>query len=182
MSAAKVQRPRGRRKERPAPGSPQEREEARETALRLLGVRERSAAELRNRLVSRGYDRRTVGEVLQALQEAGLQDDQRFARALADEAMRRRGHASAAVRETLRRRGVARDLAEAVAPASPEADEARALEIARGRAARLGGLPPDRAVARVAGFLGRRGFEPRVALRTARLAVFDRAMNDATAD
>lgn len=182
MSPAGAGRPARRRGEPSAAGSPEEREEAQEAALRLLAIRDRSASELRERLLARGYDRRAVEGTLRALREAGLQDDERFAAHFAEEATGRRGLSSAAVRQALRRRGVAGGLAERVATESPEAEEERALEVARVRAARLRGLATEPLVRRLLGFLGRRGFEPEMSLRVARAVTRELPREDGAPD
>lgn len=53
---------------------------ARERALRLLGYRERSVAELARKLAEDGYSGRTVTTVVDRMVELGLVDDARFAR------------------------------------------------------------------------------------------------------
>jgi hypothetical protein len=50
-------------------------------------------------------------------------------------------------------------------------DDARADELARARAVRLVGLPPERAFQRLTGFLIRRGHPPDAARRAARHAL-----------
>lgn len=52
---------------------------ARDRALRLLGYRERSASELKTRLLDDGYPQPVVESVLQHLLHIGLVDDSRFA-------------------------------------------------------------------------------------------------------
>jgi len=52
---------------------------ARDRALRLLGYRERSAAELALRLKDDGFPQTVVFDVLDSLQASGLVDDERFA-------------------------------------------------------------------------------------------------------
>jgi regulatory protein len=53
---------------------------ARERCLRLLSVRARSAAELRERLLRTGFPRSVIEPVLAGFAEAGLVDDEEFAR------------------------------------------------------------------------------------------------------
>ncbi len=52
----------------------------RERALRLLGYRERTVAELTNKLDADGYQLRTVRSTVDRMRELGLVDDARFAR------------------------------------------------------------------------------------------------------
>lgn len=165
----------GRRKRtrapRPSPSdlSPGERlQRAYRAALRLLAHRERSEAELRARLAAKGFDRETVGRVLEQLQEAGLQDDARFAQALAADAVRSRGLAARAIRGELRRRGIDRALAAEAATRDPHEEEAGARALARKRAAQLASLPAPVRERRVAGLLARRGYPAELCERLAR--------------
>mgnify|MGYP005852058659 CR=1 FL=1 len=57
--------------------------EAREAALRLLARREHSAAELKTKLVGKGWPEDHVDQIIPALAEAGLQSDRRFAESFA---------------------------------------------------------------------------------------------------
>jgi len=59
------------------------RAEAREAALRLLARREHAAAELKTKLVGKGWPEDHVEQIIPALAEAGLQSDRRFAESFA---------------------------------------------------------------------------------------------------
>lgn len=131
---------------------------AREVALRLLSVRERSASELRERLRKRGYGPEAVTRVLDRLAETGLQDDTRFASLYADSA-RARGFASRRVAQDLRAKGVAGPTSIEAATAAPEEDAARAREVAARRARSMAGLAPEVRARRLSAFLQRRGFD-----------------------
>jgi regulatory protein len=69
-----------RRKSSQNKGRPLDEAAARERCLRLLSVRARSGAELRERLLQVGFSRSVIGRVLAGLAEAGLVDDEEFAR------------------------------------------------------------------------------------------------------
>ena len=75
-----------------------------------------------------------------------------------------------AVMSALMAKGVDRETAEA-AIGPGDGDEARALELASARAARLRGLRPDVAHRRLSGFLMRRGHAPNVARAAASRAL-----------
>ena len=138
----------------------------------MLSHRERSRAELRTRLRGKGYDTETIEGVLDALADAGLQSDERFAEVFTGEAHRSRGLASSAVRGELLRRGVDRKLAVEAATERPEDEEARARELALVRARRLpSSLTEDARRRRIAGYLARRGYPPEVCFRMAADAV-----------
>ncbi|MGH2793583.1 MAG: regulatory protein RecX, partial [Actinomycetota bacterium] len=166
-----------KRSRAPRPGSselpPEERrEKARDAALRLLSHRERSRAELKQRLRAKGYDAETIEGVLDALRDSGLQSDERFAEVFTGEAHRSRGLASGAVRGELLRRGIDRRLALEAATERPEDEESRARELALSRARRLPAeIAPDARKRRIAGYLARRGYPPDVCFRMAADAV-----------
>lgn len=132
-------------------------EAAREAALRLLAVRERSSADLRARLRQKGYSAEAVTRVCARLIETGLQDDARFAEGYAD-AARRRGVASRRVGLELRARGVEVDAAVAASTSRPEDEAVRARAVAVQRARGLSGLPQEVRARRLGGFLARRGY------------------------
>src|SRR5437870_3520931 len=60
---------------------------AKDRALRLLGVRDRSRRELERRLLQAGFDREDIDQALDTLTAAGLIDDERFAAAVVEHAM-----------------------------------------------------------------------------------------------
>jgi regulatory protein len=152
---------------------------AREAALRLLTVRERSAVELRSRLRQKGFDPEVIVAVLDRLQESDLQDDGRFAAQFAQTAVAR-GMAGRRIQAELRARGVEAGLAAEASVEDPDAELARARELAGRRASRMGNLPREAVLRRITGLLARRGFDPetcyRVASEVARSPVLDHAV------
>jgi regulatory protein len=99
-------------------------------------------------------------------------DDERFAREVAAHEIDRRLAGRRAALASLRKHGVARDLAERVVEeADPGDEEDRALEVARGRVRRLGSVEPATAYRRLLGFLGRRGYGGEAARNAARKAL-----------
>lgn len=130
---------------------------ARDAALRLLSARERSSADLRERLRLKGYSAEAVTRVLARLVETGLQDDARYAEGYA-EAARRRGVASRRVGMELRARGVDVEAAVAASTSRPEDEAARARAVAVQRARGMAGLEPAVRARRLSGFLARRGY------------------------
>jgi regulatory protein len=149
---------------------------AKDRALRLLGVRARGREELRRRLAQAGFEADEVETALGDLERVGLIDDERFAREVAAYEMGRRGMGRRAALASLRRRGLAPDLAERVVEElAPDDEDERAAELAQSRLARMDGLADDVAHRRLVGFLQRRGYEARVAHGAARKALADRA-------
>jgi regulatory protein len=147
---------------KPAPSTlpfEEQSEAAREAALRLLTVRERSTVELRARLRQKGFLPDVIEGVLETLTAADLQSDQRFAARFAEGATAR-GLATRRIQNELRARGVGKDLAAQAATEDPGTERARALETALRRAARMTGLPTETRVRRLSAFLARRGYGP----------------------
>ena len=143
---------------------------AKDRALRLLGVRWRSRAELQQRLRQAGFGPDDISGAIEELERAGLVDDARFAQAVVADRAGRRLSGDRAIRTALFQKGVAADVADAaLLDAGEESD--RALELARKRAGRLAGLDPAVALRRLNGLLLRRGFAPGVAREACRAAL-----------
>ncbi len=106
-------------------------------ALAALARRDHSAAEIRDKLVRRGFDRDAVDEVVQDLGASGLQDDARFVEAFVA-ARVGRGQGPVRIAQDLRQRGIAADDAEQ-ALMSIENWEARAADV---RQRKFGAAPP----------------------------------------
>ncbi len=128
---------------------------AQAAAMRLLGYRARSAAELRRALHDRGFGPAAVEAAIGRLASAGLVDDRAFAARFVE--VRSSQHRS--------RRLLARDLAakgvdrEVASAAVEEVDDALAAEAAaRGRLSALRGLGRDAFYRKLGAFLQRRGF------------------------
>ncbi len=153
---------------------------AREYALRLLGLSDRSVEELACKLRARGFAEDVVRDVLDEMKSLGYLDDERCARHFAEVRATERGLGPARIRAELERRGFSRELAEsATAGAFAErSEEEAALALARDWASRArggsGGSPGDPATGtgtarrRLWGVLARHGFSPEVAERVVR--------------
>ena len=101
-------------------------------ALRALGARDRTAAELDARLAQRGVDEGERQETLATLERLGYLDDGRFAHARARE-LAGRGSGDELIRHDLEGRGLSAELVEeAIGALEPERDRARRLVAERG--------------------------------------------------
>lgn len=141
-------------------------------ALGLLAVRSRSRRELRSRLLRAGFDEAEVDDVLVRLEAVGLVDDQAFARDYVVHSLSVRRAGRRAMTSALFAKGIDRDTIERTIQELDTGDEeARALELARERSARLRGLDRQAAFRRLVSFLCRRGYDPSVARRAARVAL-----------
>ncbi len=108
--------------------------DARSYALLLLRYRARSRRELERRLLSKGYSRKEVDEVLDWLDEVGYLDDMELARDYVRAGVER-GWSRIRIMRGLRERGLGD---EAISEAMEEYDEDRVVEVLRRRLAGRG--------------------------------------------
>jgi regulatory protein len=133
-------------------------QDARETCSRLLSRRPRSKAELRERLQTGGFEASLIEEVLGGLEEAGLVDDEDFARSWIASRKAAGGAGRRKLRWELGRKGIARDLAEQVL--EEELDEETELRAAADLARKRlrAGTADAREMSRLRRYLLARGF------------------------
>lgn len=140
-----------------------------ELALRALGRRERSVAELRRWLAERGVAEDEVEAVVLRLEEVGELDDARFARRYAEDKRELSGWGSERIRGALAERGVGAEQIEAAVGEEGEAEQVgRATMLLARRAAPL---DTDADRGRALGFLNRKGFSYEVAHEAIRAAL-----------
>lgn len=148
------------------------RERAEAALLRKLRSRSLSLAEARTVLRGvEGADEIVIEEAIEHFVDLGYLDDAAFADQLVMSAVERRGEGRRAVAETLRKRGIPRDVADMALEALPDDDAERALEFARSKARSVGGKDDEASLRRLAGQLARRGYPSSVALAAARTAL-----------
>lgn len=151
----------------------------RQRALRLLGYRDRPAADLRTRLIADGYPAGLAADVVADLSHVRVVDDERYAENAARSLTGRRvlGR-SRAVREIVAAGVDESAAAEAVdAALTPDAEEEAARALARALAAR-----PGMKVQHITARLARRGYPLGLANRVAREAVADARDDDTLPD
>ena len=125
-------------------------------ALRYLGYRPRSQAELWERLQQRGFDVNSIEAVLVKLKEQGMIDDAAFAQFWKDNRMSFRPRSQWLTRMELRRKGVAEDI---IDRAVRELDDGEsAYQAALGRVQRLSLADYQVFRHRLGEYLRRRGF------------------------
>ncbi len=108
-------------------------QDAVETALRALRFRDRSTADLDERLARQGVDAAAREQALETLGRIGYVDDERFARTRAEQ-LAGRGSGDALIRHDLERHGVDAELMEAaLAALEPERERAARIVEQRGR-------------------------------------------------
>ncbi|CAN5694737.1 hypothetical protein BH24CHL5_BH24CHL5_08320 [soil metagenome] len=138
-----------------------------EAASTFLGVRPRSVAETRRRMLHLGYPHSLVDSVLDRLVELEYLDDGAFARAWIESRDRARPRGETALRRELALKGVARDVVDQVlaerlsgaGPLDPNRSAAEAL-LERKRSALMHETDPARRRQRAYALLARNGFDP----------------------
>ncbi|MBI4216906.1 MAG: regulatory protein RecX [Chloroflexi bacterium] len=139
---------------------------AHQAALGLLRYRPRSRGELAAHLAHRGLDPVASAAALDRLEELGLVDDARFARAWREHRETFSPRSARRVRQELLQKGLAPP--EAAAATADMQDEDSAYRAAQPRARRLAHLEFGDFETKIGTFLLRRGFSFRLARATAR--------------
>lgn len=136
-------------------------EKAKAAALRLLSGRAYTRKEIRDKLVKREFDASAIETTMADLDRLGLVDDRHFAKRFVDERLRLKPCGRVLLKQNLRRRGVPVEIIdEALEEAFDVVDtKAMAYDVLSARARRYKGLEKDKALNRMYGFLGRRGFD-----------------------
>jgi len=93
----------------------EEKEKIRERAFRLLGFRDRSVQEMRERLLRLGYDAARVEETIAELVADQTLDDRRFSRAFTDDYTNLKPKGNQFLRRELKHKKVAAEIIEEVA-------------------------------------------------------------------
>lgn len=154
------------------PLDPAARAEAAEKALlRKLRARSLSVQEARSVLVGHDLDAEGVDALLERMRDLGYLNDAALAEQLVHSGVERRGQGRQVISQTLAKRGVPRDVADAALAALPDDDLERALDFARRKAGAVGGKDHQAALRRLVGQLSRRGYPSAVSMTAARQAL-----------
>jgi len=129
-------------------------------ATRLLALREHSVEELRAKLKKKGFDESIIGDTLKSFLKRGHLDDSRFASSLARRTLERKPAGRSYLVAVLRRKMIARDLAEQiVAQLLDGRDEtAQAVAALQRKWPELARIEVETARRRAYSYLSRRGF------------------------
>jgi len=125
-------------------------------ALRYLGYRVRSEAEVKQRLFRRGFDDEVVSKVIVALKEQRLIDDLAFAQYWRDNRLTFSPRSRRLIKSELRRKGIAAETADEVI--GDLSDEASAYEAGLKKVRALAALDYSKFRHRMLGYLRWRGF------------------------
>ncbi|WP_025274497.1 regulatory protein RecX [Haloglycomyces albus] len=144
---------------------PDDPEAARQYATWLLSGRPRTSYELREAMLSKGFDAEVIDEVLARFHDVGMIDDATFARMWVDSRHRVRGLSRRALAAELRRKGVEDEAVQAaVDEVTPESEWEAARAIAERRFRSMSHLSETVIMRRLVGTLGRKGYGPSVAI------------------
>lgn len=163
------------------------RDRAREAALRLLSIRERSSKELTDRLRDKGFPTEIVDDLVTRFLEIKLLDDERFAREWVTSRAQHSARGKSVLRQELRHKGIPTPVIDAVLESlSPEIEEdsARMLLSRQLRAIDPASLS-DREIyrkqqRRLYNMLARRGFSSELAQRVTQDALTEHRANSST--
>jgi regulatory protein len=154
--------------------------QAYQRAVRYLGVRPRSQAEIERYLRGKEYDEGVIAATVARLLTQGYLDDAAFAQYWRENRDRFRPRSAAALRAELRQKGVDRaDVDEALTGLD---EETAAWAAVAGKLARWEALPPDEFTQKVTAFLGRRGFSYAIIRAVCRRARSEREETGAADD
>jgi|SRR5690625_5178225 len=152
-----------------------EKERARQIALRMLNHSPRSGKEVHDRLISRDVAQEIADGIVERFKDVGLINDDQYAAMLVRTRHVERGQARRAIAHELSRRGIDEDTAQEALTQIDDDDEAqRAREIVDRRLQSMTDVSDDRALKRLAGYLGRRGYSGSLAMRVIRDALDER--------
>ncbi|MBF0506678.1 MAG: regulatory protein RecX [Nitrospirae bacterium] len=126
-------------------------------ALRILGYRDRSMSEMRQKLAAKGFSMDVVDATLVRLEEKGFIDDRRFAELLKRDAVERRNYGVQGTRRYLLKRGISPEITDAVTDGD-EDYEGAARRLVEKKMKLMNDCSEDTARRRLWGLLSRRGF------------------------
>lgn len=126
-------------------------------ALKILGYRDRSVSEMRQKLTGKGFSKNVVEGTIAYLEEKAFIDDRRLAELLRKDAVERRHFGAQGVRSYLIRRGIARDIADEMADSDNNYLGA-AMQLVEKKMRSMWHLDSVTIKRRLSGLLARRGF------------------------
>jgi len=144
---------------------------AEKSLLKKLRVRSLSVSEARGVLASGGLDAAAADDVIDRCEARGYLDDAALAEQIVHIGLDRKGQGRRVIAQTLAKRGVPRDVADAALLALPDDDRERALDFARSKVRSVSSVDRDAALRRLVGQLARRGYGGSLALDVARQAL-----------
>ncbi len=139
-------------------------EEARKSAIRLIGMRPRSTAEIERSLRKKGFNEQVVEHVIDRLTAVELLDDAAFAVYWVEQRDAFRPRSKLALRQELQLKGVSRSVIDTVLNEVDE--ESTARRVGEKQGTRLTNLPEEEFRVRLGRFLQQRGFPYDITITT----------------
>jgi regulatory protein len=127
-------------------------------ALQFLAYRPRSSVEVQRRLARRGFSPEATAATMARLREWRYVDDDSFARAWIENRVIHQPRGRRLIKQELREKGVAPELADAAIDEAAIDEFPAALQLAQKRVQSLAGLDPLVRRRRLGAFLQRRGY------------------------
>jgi regulatory protein len=131
-------------------------EKAKESAVRFLGYRPRSQAEIQHHLQKKGYSEPTIAAVIERLTAVDLLNDETFARYWVEQRETFKPRGQLALRQELQQKGIDPKIIHQVLLQTDET--AAAQQVAGKKAGQLAGLPEPEFKHKLGQYLQRRGF------------------------
>jgi regulatory protein len=127
-------------------------------ALHTISYRQRSEAEVKEKLKTKGYDDGIVERVIERLRINGMVGDAAFARDWIENRTAFRPRSKKHLSLELRQKGISEDIIQDAIEVSEVDEDGLALQLARNYGRRLGALDWQKFRLRLGAYLGRRGF------------------------
>ena len=135
-----------------------------------LSVSARSRADLEQALAKKHVPAEVAASVLDRFEEAGLVDDEDFARSWVQSRQRSKGLSSRVLAMELRRKGIDDEISkEVLAELDPEAERQSAHLLVQRKLRSMSSLDETTKVRRLTGMLARKGYSPGVAFEVVRI-------------
>lgn len=141
------------------------------SALNLLSYRKRTRLEMEQRLGKR-FSKRAIEGVIRRLIKVGYLDDLQFAKDWTEGRGKNKPRSGSLIRSELRKKGIENELVLLVTADVDDDSNAYSAGLKHVRA--LNGVPRQKVVSRLTGYLQRRGFSTAVVLRTVNKLALER--------
>ena len=142
---------------------------ARQIVYDRLAVQARSRADLEQALAKKQVPAEVASAVLDKFEDAGLVDDEEFARSWVQSRQRSKGLSSRVLAMELRRHGVGDEtVREALDELDPEAEIEAAHRLVQAKLRSMSRLDDTTRIRRLTGLLARKGYSPQVAFDVVR--------------
>ena len=130
----------------------------RDSAVKILAVKDRTEKELRDKLLEKGYGADEADDAVEAMKGFGYIDDRAYAEKYVSDGVKLRGHGEARIRSELLRRGVSRSIVDETLAQGLAADGAERVAEIMDRRFQGADLSNPKERSRIVAYFARRGF------------------------